>query len=263
MNREERSCPPVTDEQIDGLLQHLEERQQICPSLADAPELRIAHDIRRAYRGEAREDARSLERVLARLKEDQTSMPSEILFLPHAAQASEMSRTAPHCPGTPVGSKSRRGWQPRARLLVAAVLLTLLAGGLLTMSGLLPTGQVSPIVGSASQVITSLVLSDDANQTTQTSTMQTFAAGQTIWLTSMIDMKKIKSSGILTVKWYENDQLVATSKRDFRVPKGKLIAMAMKAIPVRAHQVFTKPGEGKVELYWNGQLVTVLHFHIK
>jgi hypothetical protein len=263
MDRKERSCPLVTDAHIDGLLQDLEERQQTCQSLADAPELRIAHDIRRAYQGEAREDARSLERVLARLREDQVRMPSERLVLPHVSQSSETVRTRPHRLGTPVGDKSGRGWQPRAGLLVAAVLLTLLVGGLLTLSGVLRAGQTSLIGNSASQVVTSLVLSDNANQAVQASSMQTFAAGQTIWLTSMIDMKKIKGSGILTVKWYENDQLYATSKRDFQLPKGKLIAEAMKAIPVRAHQVFTKPGEGKVELYWNGQLVKVLHFHIK
>jgi hypothetical protein len=51
----------------------------------------------------------------------------------------------------------------------------------------------------------------------------------------------------------------------FRVQasKGQAIATAVKAIPVRAHQVYMKPGEGKVEVYWNGQLVALLHFRVK
>jgi hypothetical protein len=60
MDREERLRSRVTDANINELLQDLEERQRTCQSLADAPQLRMAHDIRRAYQAEAHEDSRSL-----------------------------------------------------------------------------------------------------------------------------------------------------------------------------------------------------------
>jgi hypothetical protein len=65
------------------------------------------------------------------------------------------------------------------------------------------------------------------------------------------------------VKWYENDSLYATSTRDIQTSKGQAVTTAVKAIPLRMHQVYTRPGEGKVEIYWNGQLVKTLHFVVK
>jgi hypothetical protein len=32
---------------------------------------------------------------------------------------------------------------------------------------------------------------------------------------------------------------------------------------VRARQAYTQPGNAKVEVYWNGQLVTTLHFVVE
>jgi len=40
-------------------------------------------------------------------------------------------------------------------------------------------------------------------------------------------------------------------------------AGALKAIPLRARQVFTQPGNDKVEVYWNGLLATALHFVVE
>jgi hypothetical protein len=104
-------------------------------------------------------------------------------------------------------------------------------------------------------------LSDNANQPGQTQPVQHFTVGQTIWL--VINVGKMKGSGVLTVKWYENDRLYATSTRGIQASKGQAVATAVKDIPLRIHQVFTRPGDGKVELYWNGQLVKTLQFVVK
>jgi hypothetical protein len=162
-----------------------------------------------------------------------------------------------------------KGWRQRAGLLVAALFLTLLVGGLLTVLSVVHAGHTSPsasqgtLSASGSHVITSVLLSDNANQTSQAPTVQHFKVGQTIWLTSVINVDKMKGSGNLMVKWYENDRLLATAKRGFQAPQGQAIPTALKAISIRNHQVFTQPGDGKVEVYWNGQLVTTLHFTIQ
>ena len=162
-------------------------------------------------------------------------------------------------------------WQQHAGLLAAVLFLTLLVGGLLTVLSVGHASHTSSSTsqgtllasGFASQVITSVELSDNANQTSQASTVQRFTVGQTIWLTSVINLGKITGSGILTVKWYEDDRLYATSTRDVQAAKEQAVATAVKAIPLRAHQVYTQSGDAKVEVYWNGQLVTTLHFVVE
>jgi len=156
--------------------------------------------------------------------------------------------------------KISRGWQQRAGVLAAVLFLTLLVGGLLIVLGVVHAGQTSPstVQGTrpsssfASNVIASVELSDNVNQT-----------GQTIWLTSIINVGKMTGSGVLTLKWYENDHLYATSTHGIQAPKKQAVASALKVIPVRAQQVYTQPGHAKVEVYWNGQLVAVLHFIVK
>jgi len=71
MEREKYSYARITDAQIDELVRDVQQRHQTHQSLANTPELRMTHDIRRAYQTETHEDARSLERVFARLTEDQ------------------------------------------------------------------------------------------------------------------------------------------------------------------------------------------------
>lgn len=261
MSREEHSPTHATDAHIDELLQNLAERQRSGQGLIDVPELRLAQDIRRAYQTEALEDARSLERVLAKLTKDQVSAGSNPLALLPISRQTERISTMQHTLDTRTDRKSRRKWQPPA-LLAAAVFLALLVGGLLTALGVVHVSQTSPTASVVSQVITSVALSDNTNLTTQTSPVQHFAVGQTVWL--VLNVGKMKGpAGILSIKWYENDHLYATSTRDFQTAKGQAIASASKAIPVREHQVFTQPGNGKVELYWNDQLVKTLYFVVK
>ena len=261
MDREE--CSRVTDTDIDQLLQDLAEHQRTCQSLTDAPQLRMAHDIRRAYQTEARDDAHSLERVLAKLREDQAKTQGQEFSLAHVTRPPERISTMQHRLDTLAWSKSSRKWLQPAGMLAATLFLTLLIGGLLTMLGVIHIGQTAPTARSASQVVTSVALSANSNQMAQASTTQTFTVGQTIWLTSMINMAKMTGSGVLTVKWYENNRLFATATHTVQIPKEQAVAGAEKAISVRAHQVFTQPGDGKVEVYWNGQLIETLHFSVK
>lgn len=261
MEREKYSYARITDAQIDELVQDVQQRQRTHQSLANAPELRMTHDIRRAYQTETHEDARSLERVLTRLTEDQAEVKSKVFSLPRVYQQQKgisAMQSALNSMNASTRGKIKRGWAQRVGVLAAVLFLALLVGELLTVLSVGHTGQTST-PSSASNVITSVALSDNANQTGQAPTVQRFTVGQTIWLTSMINVGKT-GSGILMVKWYENDRLYATSKRDFQAPKEQAVASAMKVIPIRAHQVYSQPGDAKVEIYWNGKLVTTLHF---
>ena len=263
MDREESSRTRMPDACIDELIQDLQQRQQTRQSLSDAPELRMADDIRHAYGAEAHEDGRSLDRVLARLRGDQGDARSQVLSHSHIVRQQERISTMQHSLDALARGKSSRRWQQRAALLVAVVFLALLTGGLLTVFGVLHAGQTSPTASVASQVITAVALSDNTNLAGQAPAVQHFTVGQTIWLTSLINTGKIPGSGVLTVKWYENDRLYATSTHNVQAPKGQAVATAMKAIPLRTHQVYTQPGNGQVEVYWNGQLVTTLHFVVE
>lgn len=262
MNRKEHSSTHATDTHIDELLQGLEERRRTCQSLADALELRMAHDIRCAYQTEAYEDARSLEHVLAKLMEDRASAQSKPLFHPSVSRQPERISTMQHTLDIPARGKNIRRWQQPAGLLAAVVFLALLIGGLLTALGVIHVGESLPTADIASQVITSVKLVDSASQAGQAPPAQHFTVGQTIWL--LINVGEMKGpAGVLTVKWYENNRLYATSTHDIQLAKGQAVATAERFIPVRTRQVFTQPGEGKVELYWNGQLVKTLPFVVE
>ncbi|HET9919523.1 MAG TPA: hypothetical protein VFQ30_06760 [Ktedonobacteraceae bacterium] len=266
MNREEYSNARMTDMHIDELVQNVQQGQRTCQSLSDDLELRLTQDICRAYQTEACEDARSLERVLARLIEDQVEVPSKVLFLPHVSQRQEEISTMQHSIDTHVQGKNRRGWQKRSGLIAAALFFTLLVGGVLTVLGVIHAGNASQATGGSAlsnsgfASIASVALSDSANQTAQASSVQHFTVGQTIWLNGMVNMGKKAGSNVLMVKWYEDGHLIATSKRGFQTPKDQSVATALKAITLHSHQMYMQPGDGKAEVYWNGQLVTTLHF---
>ena len=261
----------MTDADTDELIQEVQNKQR--HNLTDAPELRMTYDIRHAYQDEANEDARSLERVLAKLQGEQRKSPSKVLFLPHLAhhhertttmqQNIEKTATMQNSIETLTQGKTSRGWQYRVGLLVAMLFLTLLIGGLLTVLSNHSSPSTAQSTVSASNVITSATLSDNANQTSQAPAMQHFTVGQTVWLTSAINLGKTGGSGTLMVKWYENGHLEATSLRHVSAPKGQAVAMVTKIISVRSHQVYTKSGVGKVEIYWNGQLVTTLNLVVQ
>lgn len=259
MKQDDPFCSEMLDIHAEELLQELQQRRGI----VDAPELRMVHDIQHAYQAEILEDARSLERVLARLREDQVEARSKVLFLPRVYQQQERIFTMQSSLDTCVGGKTGRRWQPRAGVLAAILFLTLLVGGLLTVLNVVHSGPTAQVTSPVSNVVTSVELSDNANQTGQATSVQHFTVGQTIWLTSMIDLGKTSGSGVLTVKWYENDRLYATTRRDFQTPKDQSVSTALKAITLRAHQAYGEPGNGKAEVYWNDQLVATLHFVIE
>lgn len=157
-------------------------------------------------------------------------------------------------------SKTARIWQRPTGVLAAVLFLTLLVGGLLLA---LSIGQAGQAPSAASNVISSVVLSDKANSDDQSSSLQNFAAGQTIWLNGTINVGKISGSNVLQVKWYENGQLLATNTKDFQIPQSPAVAAALKDITLRMHQVYSQPGDGQVQVYWNGQLVVTKNFIIQ
>jgi len=85
----------------------------------------MAHDTRRAYRTEIREDARSLERVLARLMGDPVEAQSKVLFLPHISQHHEGISTMQHSLETLVRGKTQYAGLLTAVLFLIALLQTL------------------------------------------------------------------------------------------------------------------------------------------
>src|SRR5215469_8740715 len=111
----------VNDAHIDELVQDVQQRQRTRQSLADAPELRMVQDIRRAYQAETHEDARSLERVLARLQGEQVAVQSQALPLAHVSQRQERISTMQHSIDILIRGKTSRGWQRRAGMLAAVL----------------------------------------------------------------------------------------------------------------------------------------------
>lgn len=259
MKQDDFSYSEELNAHVDELVQALQQRQHTHRSITDAPELRMAHDIRHAYQAETHEDARSLERVLARLKGEQAEVQqAKVLLLPRVSQQQERMTAMQNSPDALAGGRIGRRWRQRAGVLVAILFLALLVGGGLTVLNVTRSG--SPL---ASNVVTSLALSDNANQAGQQASVQHFTAGQTIWLTGLLDLGKTRGSGVLVVKWYENDHLFAITTRDFQTPEGQSVPTALKAITLRANHTYGTPGNGKAEVYWNGQLVTTLHFVIE
>ncbi len=262
MKRDHFSDSKKLDASIQELIQGARQQQ----NLADEPTLRMTNDIRHAYQAEADEDARSLERVLSRLAGDQAESSTKILVFSHVSQQSERIATMQSSFHELAQSKISKKWQQRVGLLAAVLFLTLLIGGLVTAFSLAHAGSASPSIAQGasltSNVITSVALSNNENQTSQIPTVQHFTTGQMVWLNSTIDTGKVKGSGTLTVKWYENGHLYATSTRGFQAPEDQSLPGALKAITLHAHQAYGEPGDGKAEVYWNGQLVTTISFVI-
>lgn len=281
MNREERSHIRITDAQINELVQGLQQRLETHQSVADAPELRMAHDIRSAYRAEASEDARSLERVLMRLQEDQAETQSKVLF-PRVYQQKERIFTMQNTLEATKNIKKSRKWQLLTGVLAAALLLTLIIGGLLLG---LRAGQAMPMAHSTSSasssapdaLFASFGLASSANQTNKgyfdlamycknpqkdwsgslVSANTVVSANTLKWLRtnpgicpiSLAIYKAIKTrSGVGVVKAYNGDLLVINATRDYRTGKD-----TYSSVPTSAH--FTT-----VEFYMNGRFLGTVHF---
>jgi len=117
------------DARIQELLQKVHQHQ----NMADEPEVRMLDDIRRTYRAEVDEDARSLERVLSRLVDDSASEEPRGMFLPYVEQKQErilhmQNTTDVLSPGTLRKTKGR--WGRRVGLLAAVLVCVALVGSL-------------------------------------------------------------------------------------------------------------------------------------
>lgn len=154
MEHEDFSLRPLIDAQIDELVQDLHRRQQTHQHLADAPELRMVQDIRRAYQAEANEDERSLERVLSRLVTGEpVQFASSTPFLQgyqgqekqlHAldTQKSILNMTSTiqdMSNASPRGAIQRR-WKHPMNLLAATLFIALLMGSFLTVLNVAHSG---------------------------------------------------------------------------------------------------------------------------
>jgi hypothetical protein len=145
MHREELQRARQVDAHINELIQELHQCQSIGPTVVDAPDLRMAYDIRRAYQTETSEDTRSLERVLAKLLQDSSDQPTTP-FPSRIAQQHERISTMQNSLEAFERSKATRIWQRPTGVLAAVLFLTLLVGGLLVALSIGQAGQAPSAV---------------------------------------------------------------------------------------------------------------------
>src|SRR6266536_1880702 len=119
-------------------------------------------------------------------------------------------------------------------------------------SATLPVPQIIPTFGPASQIINSAATAskiDPATAQPQVPANQ-FKVDDTIFLTYSVHPK---SPGIVTARWYPNNNYyqISTSTPIKDASSGYF--------PMQ----YLQPAEGKVELYWNGQLAVTLFFVVE
>ncbi|HXZ05430.1 MAG TPA: hypothetical protein VEH81_11390, partial [Ktedonobacteraceae bacterium] len=119
-------------------------------------------------------------------------------------------------------------------------------------SATLPIPQTVPTFGPASQIINSAATAmkiDLATAQPQVPANQ-FKVGDTIFLTYSVHPK---SPGIVTARWYTNNNY-------YQLSTSTTIKDASSGyFPIQ----YLQPAEGKVELYWNGQLAITLSFVVE
>lgn len=139
--------PEEVDEQIDRLSQSLDQHPA---SRSDSPMLRLVRDIRRRYRGESQEDARSLERAWGRIarqsgyafRQEGEKEPSIDIF----ADQQESTRQYMQ-PNIPVHSRWQTA-QRRIGMVAAVVFLTILVGSLVVVLNIAHRGTTTGHPGS-------------------------------------------------------------------------------------------------------------------
>ena len=115
-----------------------------------------------------------------------------------------------------------------------------------------PFPQALPAFGPASQIINSAATASKIDQTTAQPQVPTnqFKVGDTIFLTYSVHPK---SPGTVTARWYTNNNY-------FQISTSTPIKDASSGyFPMQ----YLQPAEGKVELYWNGQLAVTLFFVVE
>jgi hypothetical protein len=119
---------------------------------------------------------------------------------------------------------------------------------------ILPTPQSMPTFGPASQTINSAATAlkiDQATAQPQVPANQ-FQVGNTIFLTYSVHPPN-KSQGVVTARWFTNNNF-------YQVSTSTVIKDASSGyFPIQ----YLQPAQGKVELYWNGQLAVTLFFVVE
>jgi hypothetical protein len=116
----------------------------------------------------------------------------------------------------------------------------------------LPAPQSAPTLGPASSIINSASTASkiDANTAQPLNPTNQFKVGDTIYLTYSVHPK---SPGFVTAKWYTNGNFYQQSNPiNIKDAASGYIQMQ-----------FLQSLEGKVELYWNGQLAIILLFVVE
>ena len=119
---------------------------------------------------------------------------------------------------------------------------------------ILPTPQAMPTFGQASQIINSAATASKIDQATAQPQVPAnqFTVGDTIFLTYSVHPPN-KSQGVVTARWYTNNSF-------YQVSTSTTIKDASSGyFPIQ----YLQPAEGKVELYWNGQLAVTLFFVVE
>ena len=121
-----------------------------------------------------------------------------------------------------------------------------------TPSTTLPIPQTMPTFGPESQIINSAATASQIDSTTAQPRVPAnqFRVGDTIFLTYSVHPK---SPGIVTARWFTNNNYyqISTSTSIKDASNGYF--------PIQ----YLQPAEGKVELYWNGQLAVTLFFVVE
>jgi hypothetical protein len=119
-------------------------------------------------------------------------------------------------------------------------------------SSTLPIPHAIPTFGPASQIINSAATAAKIDQTTAQPQVPAneFKVGDTIFLTYSVHPK---SPGVVTARWFTNNNFyqISTSTPIKDASSGYF--------PMQ----YLQPAEGKVELYWNGQLAVTLFFVVE
>ncbi len=290
MKRKHDPDAQITDKYINELIQTVQQHQEMRPSLADAPDLRLASDIRRAYQAETEQDRRSLQRVFARLVRDQELARPKVIAFPRITQQSERISTMQDYT-VQTSSQPKTGWKRRLALFAAILCMFVLVGGFLTLANAAhanhPAGVGSQTSASprssgkpASQVIQKAIL-----------TASTIGKGEGIgpglsgivpedhfkvnrqfWLFFLINEDH---GGTVSAKWYADGQLYRSSSLHIPAlpnkpsqqtaspaPTPSLSSPGNITAPIESNfsVTYDLPATGKVELYWNGQLAITLSF---
>lgn len=285
MKPDDFSRPTMLDEQIEALARELEQRQRTRRDLADAPDLRLAQDIRQAYQAETNEDKRSLERVLSRLVANEAADQPKVISFPQvnttgkrmpAMQTNTMNSSPQH--------KTKGRWGRRIGLIAAVLCLALLVGGFLSVlnathanhttgvgSSVTAKPTPQPTLHPASLVITKAVLTNSHTGNSEglgpdlagVTPATHFTTGQQFWVFFLVNNT---TEGTVTAKWYENGHLYKTASQDL-APSGVSPTSSRNSpgsSPVESNFgiVYNQSAQGKVELYWNGQLELTLFFTV-